>query len=132
MAVPISFGVVCLCFVIAFSSSTFFSALGSFIWAMFTFPINITTTWILVKTGMYTLARRLVSKASALKDQERKSTGLMKANALREKVKFKKMEVIFNGETAPPETVLPDGDSSDAERAQSSRSQSFLFRSPRI
>jgi hypothetical protein len=119
-------------FVIAFSSSSFVSALCSLIWAVFTFPVNVATTWILVKTGMYTFARRVTARATALKERERKSTGLMKANALRDKVEFKEMKEIWKEDVVLPEVSFPDPDLGDVERAQSSRSQSFLFRSPRL
>jgi hypothetical protein len=66
---------------------------------------------VLVKTGLYTLSRELAALASNLKGKERKKTGLMKANVMREKVNLRK--VIYRErdcEETPRLGVYPDDD----------------------
>lgn len=60
---PISFAIILTSFVLAFSSSTFLSSLFSLLWVMLSYPVNIGFTWVLTRSGMFTMSRNLVGKA---------------------------------------------------------------------
>jgi hypothetical protein len=81
---------------------------------------------VLIKTGLYALSRELAALASSLKWRERKKTGTMKANVMREKVNLRK--VIYRErdcEGTPRLGVYPDG---DVEGGQASGSQVWIVR----
>ena len=83
-------------------------------------------TWVLVKTGLYTLSRKLAVLASSLKGRETKKTGTMKANAMREKVNLRKVVYKERGcEETPRLGVYPDH---DVEGGQGSGSQVWIVR----
>jgi hypothetical protein len=80
---------------LAFSRSTIFSSAFTLLWTFISFPFNIASTWILTKSGLYTLSREMVARANALKDKENNKTGAMKANTLRANVKWDGMKKIM-------------------------------------
>lgn len=91
--VPISLAIIVLSFVLAFSRGTFLGVLASLLWNALCLPLNIALTWILVKTGLYMWSRELAVQAGVLKDRERKKTGMMKANAMREKASLRQIKI---------------------------------------
>jgi hypothetical protein len=124
--VPISLAAMATSFVLAFSRSTFLSAFASLLWNALCLPLNVAMTWVLVKTGLYALSRELAALASSLKGRERKKTGTMKANVMREKMNLRK--VIYRErdcEETPRLGVYPDH---DVEGGQGSGSQVCIVR----
>lgn len=83
---PISISIILFSFVMAFSSSPFFSSLFGLIWAGLSYPVNVGLTWCLTKSGMFMVSRELVGKAKQLRDKERKKTAIMIGEAKREKM----------------------------------------------
>lgn len=65
--------------------------------AVLLFPFIITMTWIVINSGLYTISRKVLAIAIALKEKENKKTGKMKANEMRNKVQLKEMRVIYRG-----------------------------------
>jgi type IV secretory pathway TraG/TraD family ATPase VirD4 len=100
---PISIAIIFTSFILAFSSSTFLSSLFALIWVMVSYPVNIGFTWVLTKSGMFTMSRRLAGKAKMMKDRERGKTGLMMAEAMREKMDLK--EKIEGWSQGPGEVI---------------------------
>lgn len=114
--------------------------------------VRIVSTWLLIKSGLYSLSRKMEMKAIALKEKEIKKTGIMKADAMRvmrEKSKLPGFTKVFDvaqsqgdeeglrtprlrGMTSRIGTPRPGrtsqfgalGFDEDIERAQSSRSGS--------
>jgi hypothetical protein len=86
---PISIAIIMTAILLAFFSSAFLSSLFTLIWVVLSYPINLGVTWVLTKSGMFTISRNLVGKAKQLKDRERKRTGMMMAEAMREKMDLK-------------------------------------------
>lgn len=70
------------------------------------YPLNIATTWLLIKSGLYALSRKMATKANALKDGENKRTATMLANAMREKVELQKMREIYAAPTGEDDERL--------------------------
>jgi hypothetical protein len=89
LKVPISTAIICISLVLAFSKSAFLSAFTSLIWTIISYPVNAGLTWVLTRTGLYTLSQELAARADALKERDRKKTAMMKANAMREKIEAK-------------------------------------------
>lgn len=146
--VPISAAIICISLILAFTNSTFLSAFTSLIWAIVSYPVNAALTWVLTKTGLYTLSRELAARAITLKDMDRKKTAMMKANAMREKIErrgplhgmrqLKGMMELGLGEVEGVELreVLGNGNGNggvmcDVESGVSSRSESRIY-SPRL
>ena len=112
--------------VLAFSRGTFLSAFPSLLWNALCLPLNVALTWVLVKTGLYWLSRELEALASNLKGWEKKKTGTMKANVMREKVNLRK--VVYRArdcEETPRLGLYPDH---DVEGGQGSGSQVCIVR----
>ena len=106
--------------------------------------MNITLTWVLTKTGLYTLSRELDARAIALKDMDRKKTAIMKAKAMEETIvqnRFKDlhaMKPLRGSEVEGVELreVLGNGRGNgrimcDVESGVSSASESRIY-SPRL
>jgi hypothetical protein len=93
--VPISIAIIGTSFILAFSRSEFLAPFFSLLWAIISHPAHVAITWVLTKTGLYTLSRDLKAKANALKDRDHKVTGIMKANAMREKMELKAMKKLW-------------------------------------
>jgi hypothetical protein len=112
--------------VLAFSRSAFLGAFASLLWNALCLPLNVALTWVLVKTGLYALSRKLAAMASGLKRRQKNKTGTMKANVMREKVNLRK--VIYRSrdcEETPRLGVYPDH---DVEGGQGSGSQVCIVR----
>jgi hypothetical protein len=86
---PISVAIIITSFTFAFSSSSFVSAVCELIWEGAKYPVSVAGTWVLTRTGIYTLSRELGSRAKEVRERGRKITGTMRANALREKMEWK-------------------------------------------
>jgi hypothetical protein len=146
--VPISAAIICISLILAFTNSTFLSAFTSLIWAIVSYPVNAALTWVLTKTGLYTLSRELATRAITLKDMDRKKTAMMKANAMREKIEQRglrdlhgmrqlrgMMELgVREVEGVELREVLGSGNGGvmcDVESGVSSRSESRIY-SPRL
>lgn len=65
--------------------------------AVLLFPFIITMTWIVINSGLYSISRKVLAIAIALKEKENRKTGTMKANEMRDKVQLKEMSVIYRG-----------------------------------
>lgn len=83
---PISLAIIITSILLAFSSSSFFSAIFSLLYALISYPINTTLTYIFTTSGLYSLSRDLSQKANWLRERERNNKATMKANVLREKM----------------------------------------------
>lgn len=102
-------------------------------WAIISYPAHVTTTWILTKTGLFTLSRELAARANALQDRDRKATTLMKANVMRERYEQKARQAMENDMSI--EMVENRNRLSvplDVERGDSRGSQARLYYSPRV
>ncbi|KAH9206745.1 hypothetical protein DL95DRAFT_486120 [Leptodontidium sp. 2 PMI_412] len=130
---PISIAIICTSFIMAFSSSEFLSSFSTLMWAIISYPAHVTTTWILTKTGLFTLSRELAARANALQDRDRKATTLMKANVMRERYEQKARQAMENDMSI--EMVENRNRLSvplDVERGDSRGSQARLYYSPRV
>ncbi|KAH7382941.1 hypothetical protein BKA64DRAFT_683555 [Cadophora sp. MPI-SDFR-AT-0126] len=130
---PISIAIICTSFIMAFSSSEFLSSFSTLMWAILSYPAHVTTTWILTKTGLFTLSRELASRANALQDRDRKATTLMKANVMRERYEQKARQAMESDMSV--EMVENRNRLSvpfDVERGDSSGSETRLYYSPRV
>ena len=123
---------ICTSFVLAFSSSAFLASFFTLLWAIVSYPAHVSSTWILTKTGLYTLSRDLAAKANALKDRDHKVTGIMKANAMREKMELKAMKKLWREDAVEMEEIEPaQSRPKDLERGDTSGSEAKLYYSPR-
>jgi hypothetical protein len=82
--VPISVGIIAFSFILAFGHNYTLASFFSLVSALLLFPVNIASTWLLIKSGLYALSCKMAATANALKDNEIKKTAMMKADAMRE------------------------------------------------
>ena len=132
---PISLAIILTSFLLAFSSSTILKSIFSLLWALFSYPVHLFSTWILTKTGLYILSREFTAKAKSLKHRDRKTTGLMKADALRQKMEMKGIRNLLMEEVQKVQDVVQMGNPArphDLERGQSTGSEMKMDYSPRI
>lgn len=62
------------------------ASFSTILWTALSYPAHVATTWFLTKTGLYAFSRALFARANALKEKDRKTTNMMKADALRRKM----------------------------------------------
>jgi hypothetical protein len=115
--VPISVGIIAISFLLAFGRSSILSSFFALLGALFLFPLNVASTWLLIKSGLYALSRKMATNANALKDEENKRTATMKANAMREKMDLREMREIY----AAPAREDDDGLRTPRVRGMTSR-----------
>ena len=81
-------------------------------------------TWIVTNSGLYTISRKVLAIAIALKEKKNKKTGTMKANRMmRNKVQLQEISVIHRGAGEGNGTTsdgIADWDD-DVERGSGSR-----------
>ena len=119
-------------FVLAFGSSNFISSFFSLLSATVSYPVHQSMTWILIRTGLYTLSRDMTVRANALKDRDKKATAIMKANALRENMELKAMKELWRENDIELQETLPSPSRpNDLERAESTGSEVKMYYSPR-
>lgn len=122
------------------------ASFSTILWTTISYPAHLATTWFFTKTGLYAFSRALFARAHALKEKDKKTTNMMKADALRrkmeenagvmrERIQKLKMKSLFQEE----DVELKDGTRrrgtlSEIEMGQSNRSGSgsLLHFSPRV
>lgn len=96
---PISVAIIITSFTFAFSSSSLVSAVCELLWEGAKYPVSVAGTWMLTRTGLYTLSREIGGRAKEVRERGRKVTGSMRANVLREKMQWKVARDLLREET---------------------------------
>jgi hypothetical protein len=84
--VPISIAIISTSFILAFSRNAFMSSFSTIVWATLSYPAHVAGTWFLTTTGLYAFSRDLYTRAYALRERDKKTTNMMKVEALRRRM----------------------------------------------